>query len=70
MKTNESPKGNVTLRFFGIGLLGVLWLGLVVYIFTVTGINLKNILLAAMSGFIVFYPLWRKYISPIFEQRK
>lgn len=70
MKTNEPQNINPTARFLGIGLLALLWIGLVAYIFKASGFNLKNILLAAFSGFIIFYPLWNKYIQPILDNKK
>lgn len=70
MNTNDSHNSNVTGRLVGIAFLALLWVGLVVYLFNVTGFNLKNILIAAFSGIIIFNPLWKKYIRPILERHK
>lgn len=69
MKQKNSDNVNVTLRLAGVILLAVLWIGLVGYIFVASGFNLKNILMAAFSGIIIFYPLWNKYLKPIFDKR-
>lgn len=45
----------------GIVLLGALWLWLAWLLLAAGGVNLKNILILAMSAVIVFVPLVRKF---------
>ncbi|MDE6811645.1 MAG: hypothetical protein K2J15_04770 [Muribaculaceae bacterium] len=62
MKHNNSQNVNRTLRLAGVIFLMLLWVALVLVLFVRGGINLKNILVATFSGFIIIYPLWKKYI--------
>lgn len=49
-------------RIAGLALLAILWVWLSVGLLTsADGFNLKNILIAAMSGIIIFVPLYKKY---------
>lgn len=49
-------------RIAGFALLALLWGWLCMGLLTsADGFNLKNILLALMSGIIIFVPLWKKY---------
>lgn len=50
-------------KYFGIGLLAAVWLWLVVFIFLRSGVTLLNIIWVAISGIIVFVPLYRKYFN-------
>lgn len=61
---------NIYVVLAGVTVLTLVWIWLVWLMFSGNGINLKNILLAAFSGIIIFYPLWKKYLQPIIEQRK
>jgi hypothetical protein len=49
-------------KTFGIALLALVWLWLCQALLRTGGINLKNLLLAAASGIIIFVPLFKKYI--------
>ena len=50
-------------RIAGLAMLALLWVWLSVGLLTsANGFNLKNILIAAMSGIIIFVPLYKKYI--------
>lgn len=50
-------------RITGIAVLALLWVWLSVGLLTsANGFNLKNILIAAMSGIIIFVPLYKKYV--------
>lgn len=51
-----NTKHKIILAFFG-----VLWLALGVTVLAGRGVNLYNLLIVAMSGVIVFVPLWKKY---------
>lgn len=52
-------------RIAGLALLAVLWVWLSVGLLTsADGFNLKNIMIAAMSGIIIFVPLYKKYKGP------
>lgn len=46
----------------GLSLLLAVWIALAYMLLSMGGVNLKNLLLLAMSGIIVFVPLWRKYV--------
>ena len=49
-------------RIAGILLLALIWIWLSVGLLTsADGFNLKNILIALMSGIIIFVPLYKKY---------
>ena len=48
------------LRF---GILGILWLGLVVYILTHSRITLYTLFVCAASWIIVFVPMYKKYVK-------
>ncbi len=51
-------------RIAGLALLALLWVWLCVGLLTSAGgFNLKNILIAAMSGIIIFVPLYKKYVK-------
>ncbi len=50
-------------RIAGLAILFILWVWLCFGLLTsADGFNLKNILIAAMSGIIIFVPLYKKYI--------
>lgn len=49
-------------RIAGIILLALIWIWLSAGLLTsADGFNLKNILIALMSGIIIFVPLYKKY---------
>lgn len=49
-------------RIAGLALLALLWVWLSIGLLTSEdGFNLKNILIAGMSGIIIFVPLYKKY---------
>lgn len=51
-------------RIAGLAVLALLWVWLCVGLLTsADGFNLKNILIAAMSGIIIFVPLYKKYFG-------
>lgn len=52
-----------TSKIIGIAILFLVWLWLVWSMLSLSGVNLRNLLLAAMSGIIVFVPLYRKYFG-------
>ena len=70
MKQNNSQKSIFYSRIFGIVVLAVLWIVLICVLFDRGGFNPKNVLTAIFSGIIIFYPLWKKYLQPIFYDRK
>lgn len=51
--------GNI-IRF---GILGVLWLGLVVYILTHAPITLYTLFVCVASWIIIFVPMYKKYVK-------
>ena len=52
-------KTSVIIRFV---ILGLLWLGLVLYILTHAQITLYTIFVVAASAIIIFVPMYKKYI--------
>lgn len=51
-------------RIAGLALLALLWIWMCAGMLTsADGFNLKNILIAAMSGIIIFVPLYKKYFK-------
>lgn len=50
-------------RIIGIIVLAIAWIWLVCMLLTAGGINLKNLLIVAMTGVIVFVPLYKKYFG-------
>lgn len=49
--------------YVGIGVLALVWIWLAAYVFLRGGVTLLNILWVAISGVIVFLPLYKKYIK-------
>lgn len=47
----------------GLSILVIIWLYLARLLLINGGINLKNLLILALSGIIVFVPLFRRYFS-------
>lgn len=53
------------IRIFGLFVLAVVWLLLIVTMFTRGGgFSFYNIFVAVASGIIIFVPLYRKYFGP------
>lgn len=52
-----------TSVIIGLSLLLVVWLWLAWMLLTAGGLNLKNLLLLAMSAIIIFVPLFKKYFK-------
>lgn len=50
-------------KIIGIAVLALVWVWLVWLLLSAGGINLKNLLIAAMTGVIIFVPLYKKYIG-------
>ncbi len=50
-------------KLIGMTVLALVWLWLVWMLLQAGGINLKNILVAAMTGIIIFVPLYKKYFG-------
>lgn len=46
---------------FGIAVLFIIWASLAYLLLTAGGINLKNLLLLAMTAIIIFVPMWKEY---------
>lgn len=47
----------------GLSLLLMLWLWLAWLLLSQGGVNLKNLLILAMTAVIIFVPLWKKYFK-------
>lgn len=54
-------KTSKTIRILGIGLLGLVWLWLAWGFLSTKGITLVNLIILAMTGIIIFLPLYKKY---------
>lgn len=50
-------------KIIGIAILAIIWVWLVWILFMSGGFNLKNILIAAITGIIIFVPLYKKYFG-------
>jgi len=50
-------------KVIGIAMLSLLWLWLVWVLLSAGGVNLKNLLVAVMTGIIIFVPLYKKYFG-------
>ena len=50
-------------RQIGLVILVLAWVSLAVLVFVNAGITLYNILIVAISGAIVFIPIWKKYFK-------
>ena len=70
MKPNNSAPGNDYGKIAGLILLALIWIWLVYLLFSRGGLDLKNILISAVSGIIIFVPLWKRYLQPILANRK
>ncbi len=51
-----------TSKIIGFVVLFLVWIWLVWAMLSHGGINLKNLLIAAMTAIIIFLPLYKKYI--------
>ncbi len=52
------------IRVAGLALLALVWIWLCAGLLTsADGFNLKNILIALMSGIVIFVPLYKKYFK-------
>lgn len=51
------------MKYFGLSLVALLWIWLVVFIFIRGGVTLINIFWVAISGIIVFVPLYKRYLK-------
>lgn len=52
-----------TSAIIGLSLLALIWLWLAWMLLTAGGVNLRNILVLAMSAIIIFVPLYKKFIK-------
>lgn len=50
-----------TSAIIGLSLLLAVWLWLAWLLLSAGGVNLKNLLILAMTAIIIFVPLWKKY---------
>lgn len=48
-------------KIIGLVILFLVWLWLVWSLLSLGGVNLKNLLISAMAGIIIFVPLYKKY---------
>lgn len=51
------------IKQIGLVILVLAWVSLAVMVFVNVGITLYNILIVAISGAIVFIPIWKKYFK-------
>ena len=50
-------------KVIGIVILVIIWIWLVWMLLSSEGVNLKNLLISAMTGIIIFVPLYKKYFG-------
>lgn len=50
-----------TTAIIGLSLLALIWLWLAWMLLTAGGVNLRNIMVLAMSAIIIFVPLYKKF---------
>lgn len=50
-----------TTAIIGLSLLALIWLWLAWMLLTAGGVNLRNIMVMAMSAIIIFVPLYKKF---------
>lgn len=50
-------------KYIGVGILALVWIWLVVFIFIRSGITLMNIFWVIVSGIIIFVPLYKRYFK-------
>lgn len=51
------------IKIFGTGVLFLVWLWLAWGLLSADGVNLKNLLILAMTAVIIFVPLYKKYFA-------
>lgn len=59
-----------TSAIIGLSVLLAVWLWLAYVLLSSGGVNLRNLLILAMSGIIVFVPLFKKYYRVDKKSRK
>ncbi len=64
MKTSKA------IRVIGTGILAIVWLWLAWGFLAAKGITLINLIILAMTGIIIFLPLYKKYFSPTSDVSK
>ncbi len=52
-----------TTAIIGLSLLALIWLWLAWMLLTAGGVNLRNLMVLAMSAIIIFVPLYKKFIK-------
>lgn len=52
-----------TTAIIGLILLALIWLWLAWMLLTAGGVNLRNLMVLAMSAIIIFVPLYKKFIK-------
>lgn len=52
-----------SFKIIGFCILAFVWLWLAWYMLKYSGITLYNLIIVAMTGIIVFVPLYRKYLK-------
>lgn len=48
-------------HYLVLSLLTLLWGWLSAYVFIKGGLNLKNILIVILSGWMIIFPVWKRY---------
>lgn len=59
-----------TSVIIGLSVLLIVWMWLAWMLLSSGGLTLKNILVLAMSGIIIFVPLYKKYVSDEKNKKK
>lgn len=52
-----------TANILRFGILGILWLGLVLFILTHAQVTLYTLFVCAASWIIIFVPMYKKYVK-------
>lgn len=59
-----------TSVIIGVSILMTVWLWLAWLLLSSGGVNLRNLLVLAISGIIIFVPLWKKYFNGAENKKK
>ncbi|MDE5791123.1 MAG: hypothetical protein K2H96_07850 [Muribaculaceae bacterium] len=54
-------KTSKVIRIIGVGILALVWIWLAWGFLSAKGITLLNLIILAMTGIIIFLPLYKKY---------
>lgn len=58
------------VTIIGISVLAIVWVWLAWVLLAYGGVNLKNIIVLAITAIVIFKPLYSKYIAPARENKR